>query len=77
MGLMEMIIVVIGCISGYYFRDTQAKNGKIVGVLIGLIGAIAISLVFTIYLFKPLYLIPFYAVFGSWLFNFVWNKIKK
>ena len=77
MGGLEILVIstVVGGVLGYFFRSKKVK--PIIGILLGLTGAAIMGYVLTELVFQSILAIPVYAIFGSWLFNFIAAKVKK
>jgi uncharacterized membrane protein YeaQ/YmgE (transglycosylase-associated protein family) len=78
LGGMELLVIcaLLGGVCGYFFRNKSSKNGKLTGVLLGVVGALVITYILVTYVLQSYFLMPVYAVLGAWLFNFVAAKIK-
>lgn len=68
------ITIMIGAISGYFFRD---KNGKLTGVILGIVGAFLITLLLSHLVLEGMLFMPAYVILGAWLFNFTSSNISK
>jgi uncharacterized membrane protein (UPF0136 family) len=77
MGGLEILAIstLVGGVLGFFLRGKKIK--PIIGILLGLTGAIIMGYLLTEILFKSFLAIPVYAIFGSWLFNFIIAKVKK
>ena len=78
LGGSEILVIcaIIGGIIGYSKRNRKQKNGALVGIILGLVGAIAVTLLLSRFVFQSLFLIPVYAIIGAWLFNYAWAKLR-
>ena len=78
LGGIEILVLsmIIGAILGYFFRDKSKNVKPIVGVGLGALGALIVGYVLVMVLFKSYIAMPVYAIFGSWLFNFIFAKMK-
>lgn len=72
-----LICAVIGGVIGYFKRNKNKKNGTLTGVILGVVGSIAIAVLLTIFLFQSYLAIPVYSILGAWLFNYIWSKFQK
>lgn len=78
LGGSEILVIcaIIGGIIGYFKRNRKQKNGALVGIILGLVGAIVVTLLLSRFVFQSLFLIPVYAIIGALLFNYAWAKLK-
>lgn len=72
-----LISAIIGGVTGYYKRNKRQKNGALVGVILGFVGAIAVTFLGSTFLFQSYLLIPVYSIIGALLFNYAWTKLQK
>lgn len=79
LGGMEILCIcaLIGAIFGYFFRDKAKENSTLIGIVLGLIGSVLMNLLLLNILFQSYIAMPIYAIFGVWLFNFIFLKIQK
>ncbi len=77
-GGMELLVIcaLIGGVSGYFFRNKNSKNGKAIGILLGIVGALLVTFLLVTYVLQSYFLMPVYAILGAWLFNFIAAKMK-
>ena len=78
LGGSEILVIcaIIGGIIGYFKRNKRQKNGALVGILLGLVGAIVVTLLLSKFVFQSLFLIPVYAIIGALLFGYGWAKLQ-
>ena len=78
LGGSEILVIcaIIGGIIGYFKRNKRQKNGGVVGIILGLVGAIAVTLLLSKFVFQSLLLIPVYAIIGALLFVYGWAKLQ-
>ena len=78
LGGSEILVIcaIIGGLIGYFRRNKRQKNGALVGIILGLVGAIAVTLLLSKFVFQSLLLIPVYAIIGALLFNYGWAKLQ-
>ena len=75
MGLEILVgCALLGGLLGITFRDKKQK--AIVGFVVGLVGAVITTFALVQFVFQSYLAMPVYAVFGSWLANFVFKKIN-
>lgn len=69
------ISAIIGGITGYFIRNKKITQ-PVLGIILGVVGSIVMSILLVSLVFQSLVAIPIYSIFGAWLFNFIWAKIK-
>ena len=76
---LELLVIcsVIGGIIGYFKRNKRQKNGALVGIILGFVGAIVVTLLLSNFVFQSFFLIPVYSIIGALLFNYGWAKLQK
>ncbi|SEW45858.1 hypothetical protein SAMN05428988_6154 [Chitinophaga sp. YR573] len=72
-----LICAIIGGVVGYFKRNKNRKNGALIGIILGVVGSIAITILLITFLFQSYLAMPVYAIFGAWLFNYIWSKFQK
>jgi uncharacterized membrane protein YeaQ/YmgE (transglycosylase-associated protein family) len=72
-----LICAIIGAIIGYFKRNKKQKNGALVGIVLGFVGAIVVTLLLSTFVFQSFFLIPVYAIIGALLFNYAWAKLQR
>lgn len=73
---LMLLCVILGGVFGYIFRSKKRKNAGLIGVILGAVGAIFCCWLLTSFVFGSYLVMPLYAIFGAWLFNFVFSRIK-
>lgn len=79
LGGIEILLIcaIIGGVVGYFKRNKGKKNGALIGIILGVVGAIVINILLVTFLFQSYLAIPVYAILGAWLFNYIWSKFQK
>jgi uncharacterized membrane protein YeaQ/YmgE (transglycosylase-associated protein family) len=72
-----LICAVIGGIIGYFRRNKRQKNGALIGIILGFVGAIVVTLLLSRFVFQSYFLIPVYSIIGALLFTYSWAKLQK
>jgi uncharacterized membrane protein YeaQ/YmgE (transglycosylase-associated protein family) len=77
LGGLEILVIcgLIGGVVGYFLRTKSNKNGALIGVLLGVSGALFMTWLLVTILVASYLLMPVYAIFGSWLANFLFKKV--
>ncbi len=73
---LMVICVFLGGIFGYIFRSKKKKNSALLGIILGVTGSIVTCWLLTSFVYGSYLVLPVYAIFGAWLFNFIFAKIK-
>lgn len=60
---------------GYFIRN-KATTTPVLGIVLGVLGAIITSILLIQFVFQSIFALSVYSALGAWLFNFVWSKIK-
>lgn len=79
LGGLEILLIsaILGGVVGYFKRIKNKKNGALIGIILGIVGAIVTNLLLITFVFQSYLAIPVYAIFGAWLFNYIWSKFQK
>jgi uncharacterized membrane protein YeaQ/YmgE (transglycosylase-associated protein family) len=79
LGGSEILVIcaIIGGIIGYFKRNKRQKNGALVGIILGFVGAIVVTLLLSRFVFQSYFLIPVYSIAGALLFTYAWAKLQK
>ena len=76
MGALEILVVtaIIGGVFGLFFKSKLTKAW--IGFALGAVGAAVIAFLLASFVFQSILAIPVYGIFGSWLFNYIYKKVK-
>ncbi len=79
LGGIEILLIctIIGGVFGYFRRNKNKKNGALIAIVLGVIGAVAVNLLLLTFVFQSYLAMPVYAILGAWLFNYIWSKFQK
>jgi uncharacterized membrane protein YeaQ/YmgE (transglycosylase-associated protein family) len=72
-----LICAILGGVVGYFRRNKSRKNGALVGIILGVVGSLITNVLLVSFVFQSYLAIPVYAIFGAWLFNYIWSKFQK
>lgn len=76
LGGLEILAIcgLIGGVTGYFFRNKDWKNGAVIGVLLGIVGALFTTWLLEMLIYSSQLVMPVYAIAGAWLANYAARK---
>ncbi|UPK66680.1 hypothetical protein [Chitinophaga filiformis] len=72
-----LICAIIGGVIGYFRRVKNRKNGALIGIILGMVGAVVVNILLITFVFQSYFAIPVYAILGAWLFTYIWSRFQK